>query len=63
LLSKDGITGLSPIQALKLELNLNEKSKKTVDSFYSKNAQSTKVLEFVGNSGSNSKIDEAIEGF
>jgi HK97 family phage portal protein len=63
LLSKDGITGLSPIQALKLELNLNEKSKKTVDSFYSKNAQSTKVLEFVGNSGSNKKIDEAIEAF
>lgn len=70
LMSKDNHFGLNPLESLRLELNLNEKSKKTVDSFYSKNAQSTKVLEFIGSSGTHqknkdgkSKIDEAIEAF
>lgn len=61
--SKDGIWGLNPITALRLEININQKAKQTVNNFYSKNAQSTKTLEYQGGSSDNKKLQEVIDKF
>ena len=59
----DDYFGLSPLQSLQTSLNLNVKSQKTVDNFYSKNANTTKILEYTGAAGSNKKIDEVLDKF
>ncbi|HPQ79848.1 MAG TPA: phage portal protein [Candidatus Dojkabacteria bacterium] len=63
LISKDSFFGMNPIESLRTEININFKAQATVDRFYSKNANSTKVLEYVGAAGNNKKLEEVIEKF
>jgi HK97 family phage portal protein len=63
LLSSD-IFGMNPIESLRLSLNLNKKSMQVVDNYYSKNAASTKILEYAELGNTNAKrLDEAIKKF
>src|SRR5690606_38670637 len=66
LLSKDGVYGLNPVEALKSEINLQYKSERTVDRFYSNSALSTRYmeadLEGIGNT-TKEKLKEYVDKF
>jgi len=61
--TKDGIWGLNPIEALRMNLSTTWKGMHTIDSFYENNATSDKAIKSTV-SGANQKIMlEAVEDF
>lgn len=64
--SRNNFYGLSPIDAVRLEMNIQYKAEKTVDSFFTKNGNATKFLETVATNPQDltgAKINEIIKNF
>lgn len=64
--SKHSFFGVNPIDSIRLELNIQYKSEKTVDNFFSKNGNTTKVLSPIAGDPkdlTNAKIQELVKDF
>lgn len=62
-MSKDGIMGLNPVEALRLNLSMTNKGLKTIDSFYENNANTSKAIKSTISGVNQTKMIEAIEQF
>lgn len=61
--TKDGIWGLNPIEAIRLNLSTTFKGYKTIDSFYDNNATSPKAIKSTVSGANQKAMLEAVEDF
>jgi HK97 family phage portal protein len=62
-ISKDGIWGLNPIEALRMNLSTTKKGLQTIDTFYDNNATAPKAIKSTVSGANQSKMIEAVKLF
>lgn len=63
MMTKDGIWGLNPIEALRMNLSTTFKGMQTIDSFYDNSANSPKALKSTVSGANNKAMLEALDKF
>ncbi|MFW6015328.1 MAG: phage portal protein [bacterium] len=63
MLSKDGIVGINPIEALRLNISSSHKALSTIDNFYENNATTSKALKSTISNANQKEMGRALEKF